>query len=185
MARRLTARFIPCPPSSLWSCSWSPPLLPLLSRRSLPPQNGRFLHSTTPHRNDESKELPPDRTWIDGFERHHIPPDSYWVTYSRSSGPGGQNVNKLSTKAQLRFTTVPGAHASWLPEYAADTLRQQQATRINKDGDLLIASDRFRTQRQNRDDCVDKLFDYIKVAGFVARETTAEQRKRVASLYVV
>lgn len=73
--------------------------------------------------------------------------------YSRSSGPGGQNVNKRSTKAELRvrLDDLP------LREGPAARLREHAAGMITLDGELLITSDEHRSQIRNRDECLARL----------------------------
>ena len=73
--------------------------------------------------------------------------------FSRSSGPGGQNVNKVNSKVQLRWH----AGSSGLPEELLSRLASRNHKRINTDGELLIMSQRFRDQIKNRADCVEKL----------------------------
>lgn len=84
-----------------------------------------------------------------------VPEEAMRFTFVRSSGPGGQNVNKLSTKAQLRvamsvMTSVIGAEA-------ASRLRSQAAGRINDADELMLSADDSRSQRCNRDACVEQL----------------------------
>ncbi|KNE54132.1 hypothetical protein AMAG_00134 [Allomyces macrogynus ATCC 38327] len=123
----------------------------------------------------------PDRTWIDSFASStSIPSNAYTVNYTRSSGPGWQNVNRVNIKAILKFHVDP--RPAWMPEYAHNALMRQRAAQINKDGDLVVMSDRFRSQRQNVDDCVEKVFEMVKEAGYVPRETTAEQKRHVKKL---
>jgi peptidyl-tRNA hydrolase ICT1 len=83
-----------------------------------------------------------------------IPEDQLEISFSRSSGSGGQNVNKLNTKVELRFHLQS---ASWIPKEVRDRLQTQQANRINKEGFLTLSSQEFRTQGQNRKDCLSKL----------------------------
>lgn len=83
-----------------------------------------------------------------------IPMDRMEFGFSRSSGPGGQNVNKLNTKAELRFHVDS---ASWIPEDVRVRLQEIQGNKINNSGELLITSQEFRTQSKNKDDCVSKL----------------------------
>ena len=70
-----------------------------------------------------------------------IPLDKLSVAFSRSSGPGGQNVNKLSTKAEIRFHVKA---ADWIPSEVKDRLAYYQSNKINKDGELVITSQEHR-----------------------------------------
>jgi ribosome-associated protein len=82
------------------------------------------------------------------------------ISFVRASGPGGQNVNKLSTAAQLRFDVGRLT-------LAADTLARLQTLagqRMTKDGVLVIHAQRFRTQERNRSDAIDRLLDLLRTA---------------------
>jgi protein subunit release factor B len=70
-----------------------------------------------------------------------IPTDKLEFSFARASGPGGQNVNKLNTKAELRFNV---ASADWIPQDVKLRLEAYQSNRINKDGDLIITSQEQR-----------------------------------------
>jgi len=83
-----------------------------------------------------------------------IPLREFRFTFSRSSGPGGQNVNKLNTKALLRW---PVADSPSLPEAVRKRLLAKYGRRVNCDGELLIASQRFRDAGRNVADCLEKL----------------------------
>jgi ribosome-associated protein len=74
--------------------------------------------------------------------------------FVRSGGPGGQNVNKVASKAVLRWNV--GASPS-LPEEIKARLRTQQKNRITGQGELIISSQRFRDQERNKEDCLQKL----------------------------
>ena len=74
--------------------------------------------------------------------------------FNRSSGPGGQNVNKLNTRAELQYDYVQSAVLSPLQRRRiADKL----SPRLSSEGLLVVNSERFRTQGRNREDCLDKL----------------------------
>jgi ribosome-associated protein len=81
--------------------------------------------------------------------------------FVRSPGPGGQNVNKVSTAVQLRF---PLARTTSLPEDVRRRLRGFAGRRVNSDGWLVIEASRFRSQARNRADARDRLVDLIRKA---------------------
>jgi len=83
-----------------------------------------------------------------------IPRERLEFRFSRSGGPGGQHVNKVSTKAELRFRIDD---ADWISERVRARLRRLQARRINSDGELVIMSSRYRSQSRNVEDCIEKL----------------------------
>lgn len=101
-------------------------------------------------------ELTPVMIEVD--ERIRIPLDELNFQYVRSSGPGGQNVNKVATKAILRWavTTSPS-----LPEAVRARFMARHANRINADGELVLSCDTARTQAQNTTACIDRLRELI------------------------
>lgn len=80
--------------------------------------------------------------------------------FIRSSGPGGQNVNKVATAVELRFDVG----ASELPDAVKDRLRTLAARRLTADGRLLIDSRAYRTQAQNREAARERLLALIDQA---------------------
>ena len=82
------------------------------------------------------------------------------IGFVRASGPGGQNVNKLSTAAQLRFDTN---RLTLHPDMAA-RLARLAGQRMTKDGVIVIHAQRFRTQERNRTDAIDRLVDLLREA---------------------
>ena len=84
--------------------------------------------------------------------------------FVRSSGPGGQNVNKLSTAVQLRFDV---RHSPSLPNDVALRLMRLAGSRLTKAGVLVITAQRHRTQERNRQDARDRLVELIREAAVV------------------
>ena len=86
--------------------------------------------------------------------------------FVRASGPGGQNVNKLSTAVQLRFD-VRGSPS--LPAAVRDRLERLAGSRLTRDGVLVIIAQRHRTQGRNRRDALDRLVELLRSAAIAPR----------------
>ena len=82
------------------------------------------------------------------------------ISFVRASGPGGQNVNKLSTAAQLRFDT---RRITLAPDAVA-RLNRLAGQRMTKDGVIVMHGQRFRTQERNRADVIDRLVELLREA---------------------
>ena len=89
-----------------------------------------------------------------------IPDSEIDERFVRASGPGGQNVNKVSTAAQLRFDTSKIT----LPADAAMRLQRLAGSRMTKDGVIVIQAYRFRSQDMNRADAIERLVDMLEKA---------------------
>ncbi|WP_425909769.1 alternative ribosome rescue aminoacyl-tRNA hydrolase ArfB [Nitrobacter sp. TKz-YC02] len=105
------------------------------------------------------------------------------ISFIRASGPGGQNVNKLSTAAQLRYDTRRLALA---PDIAARLVRLA-GQRLTKDGVIVIHAQRFRTQERNRADATDRLVELLRQAAIrptprrATKPTLGSKQRRLES----
>ncbi|CAM4705686.1 unnamed protein product [Leuciscus chuanchicus] len=100
-----------------------------------------------------------------------IPVDKLKITYSRSSGPGGQHVNKVSTKAEVRFHVQT---AEWISEEVRREILLQNKTRVNKAGELIVTSEMSRSQQRNLEDCLQKISEMITEASRQKPEPSVE-----------
>lgn len=111
-----------------------------------------------------------------------IPDDELHFSYVRASGPGGQNVNKVASKAVLRWS--PAASAA-LPAEVRSRFLAKYATRLTTAGELIVTGQRFRDQQRNTADCLEKLRQMLLAASRkpLARRPTkptrGSQRRRL------
>jgi len=104
------------------------------------------------------------------------------ITFVRSPGAGGQNVNKVATAAQLRFDAAGSAS---LPDTVRRRLLALAGSRATNDGEIVITAHRYRTQEANRRDAVARLVDLIRRAAtpqkrrIATRPTLASKKRRI------
>ena len=99
------------------------------------------------------------------------------IRFVRSSGPGGQNVNKVSSKAVLRWDV--GASRS-LPAGVRERFLARHSHRITREGEIVLASDRYRDQGRNAADCVAKLQALVAAVATPPRPRKATRPSRAA-----
>jgi len=108
-----------------------------------------------------------------------IADDELVERFVRSSGPGGQNVNKVSTAVELRFDV---AHSPSLPEELRARLLARRDRRLTDEGVLVISAQRFRTQERNRADARERLAAVILAATHVPMKRVATRPTRASKL---
>jgi len=99
----------------------------------------------------------------------HVHDSEVTFTATRSSGPGGQNVNKVNTRMELRLAVEVLGGPGRLSHAAMERLRRLAAGRINKEEELVLASGRFRSQARNKQACLDLLRELILEARVVPK----------------
>ncbi|XP_005174916.1 large ribosomal subunit protein mL62-like [Musca domestica] len=138
-----------------------------LSLDKLYPNSRLQLYTPPPPSNKDDK--------FSGF----IPINKLEITYSRSSGPGGQHVNTVNTKVDVRFKL---AEADWIPEKTRQKLLNSLQNKITKEGYYVVKSDLTRSQQMNLADALEKLRALIREYEIEApppsEETLEKLRKR-------
>ncbi|KAI8071133.1 uncharacterized protein B0P05DRAFT_580380 [Gilbertella persicaria] len=133
----------------------------------------RRFYATKPWSYQEANE------WQKRFKQSSIPHEHVSISFSKSSGPGGQNVNKVNTKVDLRLSL---SKADWLPDYAKQKIKSSTHLRKSKHNELIITSDKTRSQAKNIQDCYDKLVDVIKHSVAVTKEPDQVTLERIKQL---
>lgn len=118
---------------------------------------------------------------------HLLDPSELEFHFVRASGPGGQNVNKVSSAVELRFDVV---HSPSLPPAVRERMIELYASRITRRGIIVIEANRFRTQERNRQDALARLADMLRAAlhrpkpRVPTRPTRAARAERIAGKQV-
>ncbi|KAM4691337.1 cerebellar degeneration-related protein 2-like [Rhinophrynus dorsalis] len=141
------------------------------------------LHANNTRRRGMSILREVDEQYHALLERYEELLERLNISYSKSSGPGGQNVNKVNTKAEVRFHL---SSADWIPEDIRQKISVQCKNRINRNGELIVVSETSRYQMRNLADCLQKIRGIISDASQRPRVETKEdaevRRKRVEKM---
>jgi ribosome-associated protein len=113
-----------------------------------------------------------------------IPRDEIIEKFSRAGGAGGQNVNKLSTKAEVRWNV---GKSKLFSQEEKEKIKRALANKINKEGELIVVSQETRTQSQNRELAIERLNNLVKSALITRKKrkptkpTKASKERRLSS----
>lgn len=113
-----------------------------------------------------------------------IPESEIEIVFIQASGPGGQNVNKVASAAQLRFDV---SHSPSLPEEVKQRLTRLAGKRMTAEGELIILAKRYRSQEQNREDALRRLVGLIQKAAIsprLRRQTKPSLAEKAARLKI-
>ena len=88
-----------------------------------------------------------------------LPREQLELSFSRSSGAGGQNVNKVNSKVEARWDAVS---SGLLPDDVLRRLMSRYSNRLDADGILIVTSERHRDRERNIADCIDKLEEWVE-----------------------
>lgn len=126
-------------------------------------------------------EIDNAREWISKFDHTKIPRTIFGISYSRSSGPGGQKVNKTSSKATVSLEPhqwLAPQFCYWIPKPILSQLATKKLRFATKTGGILIQSDLSRHRESNTDECFRKLLQEIKdIVHFEAEVSEADKKK--------
>lgn len=132
-----------------------------------------------------TSEIESARKWLQTFHHPQIPKDCFEISFSRSSGPGGQKVNKTSSKATVSmepYQWLNPRFCSWIPKPILHQVTNNKVRYQTKSGGILIQSDSSRDRETNTEECFRKLLQEIKDNVYFEAEVSEEDKKKWAGL---
>lgn len=135
----------------------------------------RFLSTFT------KTEIDAARKWLESSTQASIPRHLFTISYSRSSGPGGQKVNKTSSKATVALEPDQWLNSDacyWIPAPVLDQIKNSAIRHQTKTGGILVQSDSSRSREANTDECFRKLLQDIKENVHFAGEVSEEDKQK-------
>ncbi|KAH7138215.1 hypothetical protein B0J11DRAFT_9370 [Dendryphion nanum] len=157
-------------------------ILPLFAARQLPaPPAARFFAAARSTGRPSQEHVQAAREWLQQLHAETIPKSIGDLSFSRASGPGGQNVNKVNSKATLKISL--DALFKHVPTALHSEIRSSRYV-AERSNNLIIQADNSRKQTDNAHSCYARLHQLIVEAGknAIPGETSAEQAKRVKDL---
>ncbi|KAI5954782.1 hypothetical protein KGF57_003805 [Candida theae] len=132
-----------------------------------------------------SSEIAQSKEWLDTFDSSQIPRHLFSISYSRSSGPGGQKVNKTSSKATVALGEGEWLQSStsyWIPSPIRQQLQENPIRYETKSKGLLIQCDTSRSRDQNTEECFSRLLAEIKSKVYFPGEVKEEDKAKWVQL---
>lgn len=152
-------------------------ILRFLNAKSFAASTTRF-YSSKPF---SDKDIQAAKEWLDSFTSKNIPTREFEITYSRASGPGGQKVNKTSSKATVALGIDKWLNPQfcyWIPKAIRAQLETKKIRYQTKVGGILIQSDSSRNRDLNTEECFNKLLQEIRANTYFETEMSEEDKKK-------
>lgn len=127
------------------------------------------------------KEVETAKKWLESVTFEKIPRQVFDITFSRSSGPGGQKVNKTSSKATVAMEPYKWLNPQfcyWIPKAVIQQIKEKNIRYHTKSGGLLVQSDLTRNREDNVDECFKKILNEIKTNTYFQAETLEEDKQK-------